>query len=454
MPDRPLIIIHGWSDSAASFAPLAHFLSRTLNRPIDLISLADYVSMDDEVTFNDLVDALDHAWRAHGLPMTPRSSDVVVHSTGGLIIRDWISRRFAPATAPVHRLLMLAPANFGSPIAHKGRSFIGRVIKGFTSEKMFHVGAKLLEGLELASPYTWNLAMRDRFGADAFYAHGKVLATVLVGNAGFTGIAAAANSDGSDGVVRVSTANLNPTILHANFTNPHLPTHDIQDANGATAFAVLDGENHSSIALKERGGFKSSHTAAMIAGALSVHDDDFTNWCHRLAQYTDTVMAKRADDNAAHGYQNTVFRVHDQYGEPVRDYFLEFYVDDDDRNWFAEMFHRDAIRTVHANGRDTSQRTVLVDCTVLHAQIDKTDEAIKMSLTAMPDIDANGNVGFRTFADQDIDGIRIPRNLVQQVFKSNRTLLVDVTLRREQREHVVQLHAAAQRFPAPTPDRG
>ena len=74
---------------------------------------------------------------------------------------------------------MLAPANFGSPLAHKGRALLGRAIKGFGSG--FETGTHILRSLEMASPYTWELAERDRFGANVFSRDG-VRCTVIVGN--------------------------------------------------------------------------------------------------------------------------------------------------------------------------------------------------------------------------------------------------------------------------------
>lgn len=443
MSQNPLVIMHGWSDAGASLVPLAQFLRSKLGRPAQLISLADYVSMDDAVTFRDLVHALDRAWDRHGLPRSPRSADVVVHSAGALIIRDWMSSHFPPDAVPIHHLVMLAPANFGSPLAHKGASFIGRVIKGFTNDKMFHVGAALLGGLELASPYTWALATRDCFDVDRYFGAGRVLATVLVGNTGFTGIAAAANSEGSDGVVRCSTANLNSAMLHADFTTPHEPRYSMQRATGEAAFAVLDGENHSSIALKQAGGFKSDRTADFIVRSLRVSDAEFFDWCSELAAHTAGVMHSVRHDPMRHGYQNTVVYVHDQHGEPVHDYFLEFYLEHDDRDRFAELFHRRAIRSVHINRGVRAIRSVLIDCTTLDDLLDTPGESLKVSLTAQPDLESNGNVGFRTFRDRDMDGITIPHAALADVFQPNRTLFVDITLRREQREHLLRLTRTA-----------
>lgn len=432
MPERPLVLLHGWSDGAASFRRLARLLAAETGRPVRAIDLADYRSMDDAITFDDLVAAMDRAWTAAKLPREPRSADLVVHSTGALVARMWLAQD--PATTPVHRLLMLAPANFGSPLAHKGRAFFGRVLKGWRSAKMFQTGATLLRGLELASPLTWDLALRDRFARTRVYGPGGVLATVLVGNRGYSGISAAANEAGGDGTVRISTANLNCALLRADFSrDPLAPTFELENAHGETAFGVVAGENHSTIAGKD-GGPAMPGTLELMRRALEVEDDDFPAWCRDLEERTRTAPADTPD--AAPAFQNTVFVVEDQDRRRVRDYFLEFYVEDDDRGWFEEMFHGEAIRHVHVHGDEPSFRAVYVDCTRLHSQVDKDFEAMKMSLTAVPEFRRNGNVGYRTFTDEDIGGITIRRERLREIFRPDRTLLVQITLRRERAEDV------------------
>ena len=435
MAHRPLVIIHGWSDDSSSFEKLASLLAAELGRHVHMIDLADYESMDDDVTFDDVITQMDFAWTQHNLPRGKASVDVVVHSTGGLVIRDWLTRNFKPNASPIKHLVMLAPANFGSPLAHKGYSFLGRIVKGWTSAKMFQTGRHILDGLELASPYSWNLAMADRLMTrvdDCMFRKGQTLCTVLVGNKGYKGISAAANEPGSDGTVRVSTANLNCAHITADFSkNPLKPKYSLRLSKGRCAFGVMDGENHSSIAGKQDG-FQNKGTLANIVRGLTVTDAQFAGWCNKLQAATDAVMEKRKSKSYTHGYQNTVFRVRDQFDSDVKDYFLEFYVEDDDTGWFSEMFHRDAIRTVHAYGNNASYRAVLVDCTVLHRKIDKKDESLKMSLTAVPEISQHGKVGYRTFADDDIGGIEITKENVAKMFKENRTVLVDVILKREQ----------------------
>ena len=214
MSDRPIVILHGWSDISASFEPLAKLLQAKMNgRDISIIHLADYISMEDEVRFDDIVSAMEVAWRRNDLPTVAGSVDAIVHSTGGLVIRDWLQRNYAPNEAPIKHLLMLAPANFGSPLAHKGRSLAGRIWKGFVVKRpkgsAFETGTHILKSLELASPYTWDLAECDRFGdRGEMYSPGNVLCTVLVGQNAGGAANAIANEDGWDGTVRVATASM------------------------------------------------------------------------------------------------------------------------------------------------------------------------------------------------------------------------------------------------------
>ena len=334
---------------------------------------------------------------------------------------------------------MLAPANFGSPLAHKGRSLLGRVVKGWKNEKTFQTGTHVLKGLELASPYSWDLAMRDRLGRQDYYGAGKTLATVLVGNTGYGGIASVANEAGSDGTVRVSTADLNCAYARADFSkDPHNPTLTYRSHKSLVPLGVMEGENHSTIACKS-GGPKNVRTLPTILEALEVGDREFPTFRNHLGAMTRQTMLEGRSDSHKHGYQNTVVRVTDNFGSFVKDYFLEFYIEDDDTGWFEELFHRDAIRKVHAHSDNSSYRSVYVDCNALHDQVDKDTEGMKMSLTAMPEFSENGNVGYLTFTDDDIGGILLKKKTVDTLFKANRTLLVDIVLKRYQSKNVFRI---------------
>jgi pimeloyl-ACP methyl ester carboxylesterase len=433
---KPLIILHGWSDNADSFKPLATLLQEKLQRPASIIDLADYITLDDEVTYDDIIAAMTYAWRENKLPTAPRSVDAIVHSTGGLVIRDWLSRRFSPDETPVDHLVMLAPANFGSPLAHKGSAFISRIINGFNSDKVFQVGTRLLKGLELASPYSWQLAMNDSFYTDDPYYDAKhILCTVLVGNTGYTGISAAANENGSDGTVRVSTANLNCALIEADFSiDPLKPTYQFYPSKNQTAFGIMDKENHRTIANKENG-FQNPQTFSNIMKGLTVSRDEFHTWCEALHESNMTLQASQANNDYKHGFQNSVFFVHDQFDQHVRDYFIEFF-DDKPQGWLSQFFHEQIIETSHSYSEDNSYRSIYIDCTLLHQQSIANIPSMKISLTALPQIQEHQHVGYRTFSDKDIGDITLTADQIKNVFVPNRTLLVKIKLRREQKPEV------------------
>ena len=452
MAERPVVMIHGWSATSEGLEPLAGLVRGRLGAQVLIVRLADYISMDDEVRFDDLVSAMDRAWDAEGLPRTKGSVDALVHSAGALVMRDWLDRNFGPDESPVAHLVMLAPANFGSPLAHKGRSFGARALRGFIAKKPegqpFETGTQILKGLELASPYTWDLAVRDRFGERGTrYQPGNVLCTVLVGNAGYRGIRAIANEEGSDGTVRIATANMNCLRVAARFpAHPeeldvgHDVAWSIEESTGSTAFGVLDGHNHSTIKLSHLGNRsprskRDRRVLEYIVESLSVGEADFREWRGRLAARNEELLPKVNGRNVQkHGFQNTVVHVEDQYGVGVDDYLLEFYKKEEKTGRTAERFHRFVINGVHKYCDDHSYRSIYIDCTRLAAEIDKVgNKPLSISLTASPEFDPPRTpVGFETIADEHIGGLRIGRQDIGKFFAPHRTVLVSLELERQQ----------------------
>jgi pimeloyl-ACP methyl ester carboxylesterase len=432
----PIVIIHGWSDHASSFQPLQNAVAAAIAVPVTTISLAEWLSMDDLVTYDDLVTRMDSVWTSYGLPRNPGSVDVIVHSTGGLLIRDWMSRFFpAPGTSPVKHLVMLAPANFGSPIAQKGASFIGRIIKGWSSPTAFEVGALLLKGLEVASPYSWDLATRDLFGPTPYFGPGATLATVLVGNAGYTGISSAANEPGSDGTVRVSTANLNAACASFDLRDPANPIFTgPQNINGQTAFHIMDGLNHGTIHDPTQNGLMPA-----IVAALQVDDAGFGAYCVAQDAANQVVMTARQVPNSDPyywGYQNTVFLVTDQFGNHVTDYFIEFYGPAANTFW-ETLFHSQVIEDVHPYSDDNAYRSLLIDMKTL-LSVQPQNAPLQISLSASPDI-SNNEVGYSSFADGSIGAITLPQNQFSLLFQPNRTIFINITINRQQKPDIFQL---------------
>lgn len=437
-----LIIIHGWSDTYKSFKKLAKWiLDQDIYKDVRHVYLGDYISLDDEVTFNDLVEAMQTAWLDEGLPTEPRSVDVVVHSTGGLVIRDWMTTHYKHDTNPIHRLLMLAPANFGSHLAHKGRSFIGRVFKGFKSEKPFQTGTHILNGLELASPYSWDLARRDLFGGSTWYGPGKVLCTVLTGTSGYSGISSIGNQAGSDGTVPVSCANLNASRLILDFaSDPQNPTARPMGARGITAFSRIPKENHSTIAFKD-GGPKNNKTYELIKKGLTVTDKSFDVHCNELEKFSASARLDGESDKYTHGYQNTVVHLVDNLDADVADYFLELFFKK--HNNSKKIYDADTrtlqekvITKVHTYVGNSAYRSLMINCTELDDFSPDMTGPLCIAITALPDVHQTKSVGYDTYAWDAIESLKLDAQTKEQFFKPDRCVLVEFSIKRIQTDKV------------------
>lgn len=431
-----LIIVHGWSDDSKSFRKLSNQLANWFGGPPLQIHLADWISLQDDVTYPDLVEAMERAWRGLNLPRAPRSVDIVTHSTGALVVRDWMTRFFTPETAPIMRFLMLAPANFGSPLAHTGQSFLGRVIKGW-NKFIFQTGKQVLKGLELGSPYTVQLAQRDLFDpVNIWYGPGKVLATVLVGNSGYDGIEAIANEDGGDGTVRISTANLNAHQLVLTLDQRQQAQNwTYQQSNGAIGFAIVDGENHSTIALKgsNASGTKNpTVTLALIRQALSVTDADYQTVDSNFAWQQRLNAATTASIPNTPRMQNLITHVQDNLGQDVREYLVQLYRKVNSDRAFEGQLYEKVIRDVHPYGDNPSYRS-------LYLSIDELDQILAkfhtptlyLSISAHPIFKPPRQpVGYTAVGPGDIDGLGVTAANVPQYFSPHRSLIVQLRIQR------------------------
>jgi pimeloyl-ACP methyl ester carboxylesterase len=446
MPE-PIVIIHGWSDNSSSFKNLATFLGQQLGNEVININLADWISMNDDVSYADVAEAMNRAWVNKGLPTNQRIVNVVVHSTGALIVREWMTRYFNAGTVPIKRLLMLAPANFGSPLAHKGRSFIGRAVKGWGNDG-FETGEKILKGLELASPYSWNLALKDLFTNDAWYGENKILATVLIGNKGYDGLQSIANENGSDGTVRISTANLNATKIRLELDEEQSPINfNVSSSNGQVAFGIVDKFNHTTITLSETKEPKPEGVLeSLILGSLKVIDDDYI-----VSKSTFPWQSKITDlvgdtSETSPRLQNAVIKASDNLGNKVDDYFVEFYRQAAQDTAFEQELYTRFISNVHIYCDDGSYRSLYLNIT----ELDNINEMKSMSvdqlfvsITAQPIYQAKNSkrqpVGYIPINARSAGGLLLQPDQIKQIFQPHQTVLIEVVLTRKLSEDVFKL---------------
>lgn len=387
MPSH-IAIVHGWSGSSKSLRNLKTYLD-SRGFPSVQIWLSDYVSLDDDVRFEDIgkrMQAVITEALASGKLAAP--FDLIVHSAGGLVAREWISRYYPDgAGCPVKRLLMLAPANFGSKYAALGKSMIGRLAKGWNN--WFQSGEQILRGLELASPYQWDLARRDILdphGAGAGpYGKGKVWPFVIMGTRGHTkGLEAIINEDGADGTVRVAAANLNAIGATVDFSedaaNPTFKPWASRVQGGAIPFAVLPDRDHSSIiqpaSYVAASAGVNTQLGELIVQALNCKTDAeyegmAAKWdqvSNETATYADEpgkieqeFAGQRLTQQGFQQYFQLIVRARDDEGQPIKDFFLEFFSPDAKSSNDFVYFHKNVLEDTHTNTTDASFQCLFVD---------------------------------------------------------------------------------------------
>jgi hypothetical protein len=262
MARHPIVLVHGYSDKGRSFARWRARLEAA-GYDATTIHLGNYVSLSNEITIKDIAEGFDRALRESAALRDGAPFDAIVHSTGMLVVREWLAGTIGTIDRPelaaerqsrLKRLIGLAPATFGSPMAHKGRSWLGAIFKGGKQPgpDFMEAGDLVLSGLELGSAYTWDLAHRDFLADPAVY--GRSGATpypfIFMGLDDYGRLKRAVTEQGTDGTVRWSGAGFNSRKIRVDLTVEPTRRRRIDIApwrNVAVPQAFLRGLNHSSI---------------------------------------------------------------------------------------------------------------------------------------------------------------------------------------------------------------
>jgi hypothetical protein len=421
-------ILHGWSDEGKSFEPLRRFLAAN-GFDASEIFLGDYISMDDDVRVEDVAKRMETV--VAGLMAAGQLSptfDLIVHSTGALVARQWmVDRRKAGKPIPVKRLVMLAPANFGSKLAAVGKSMIGRLTKGLTNR--LQTGEQMLRSLELASPYAWSLACQDVLArpgesdAGGPFGPDRVMPFVIIGTRAYdSGLQQVVNENGSDGTVRVCAGNINAVGMTIDFSLPD-PEPVVWKSRlaGPAPLAVLPERDHSEITHPEQDGDCvppfASRLGELLLEALSCERADYGDvelkW--RLISNETALLALGPEEAAEqaplevppvavppptiaqvfgdrdhpkpdhfHRYLQLVVMVRDDYGQLVDDYFLEFAEPNGGAETSTVTFHRDVLEAVHNNSITAAYRNLYIDHTDLMQVFYDAYASLAVSLSAAP----------------------------------------------------------------------
>ena len=361
---RRLLLLHGYSAEGKEFLPWKAALADK-GFGVETISVGNYVTLNNEVTIKDLGEAFDRALRLAVSPLNPDPTnhtwefDAIVHSTGMLVLRQWLTGDPYADDDPRSRIkrlkhiVGLAPATFGSPQAAQGRSWLGALVKGNKTigPDFLNAGDQVLLGLELGSEYTWDLSHRDLICKDPLYnkeADTPYIA-VFIGNKGYSGLAALDSAAGTDGTVRWAGCALNTRKISLDLRrHPRIFDNSgniLRDANGNprriaispweddrlnVPVLAIDGRDHGTI-LKDPDPDAVERVAKFLT---NVDDEDsYSKWVADAQGHSAPaleVMKQKSvsGDIGGAGWQQFVLRVRDDHDDGIDDYNLKFFMGD------------------------------------------------------------------------------------------------------------------------------
>lgn len=324
MDRLPIVLLHGYSAGERDVRPWRKVLVEAGYDP-RTIHLGDYVSQSNEITIKDIAEGFDRALREQAGLSAEEPFDALVHSTGSLVIREWLAT-YGVRRRRLKRLVALAPANFGSPLAHRGQSWLSAVFKGERElgPDFMETGHRVLSGLELGSRYSWELAHRDLLREQPVFDESgdSPFPFVLIGTEDYGAFKRLFVGDpGSDGTVRWAGASMNSRKIEIDLTREPgeseggrfklLDWHNVE-----VPFVLVPDLNHGTIVSRP-----SDRLVEMVLKALGVRDmEEYRDWAEAYSTMAGGRLAEVAEDR----WQQFVVRVVDERGDPVPDYYLEF----------------------------------------------------------------------------------------------------------------------------------
>jgi pimeloyl-ACP methyl ester carboxylesterase len=467
MADK-LLLIHGYSDGSTSFTGLRDFFRQRAGYEELHTYFLDYTSMDDDTSYRDLADKLDTDYRNR---FGTERVDVVCHSTGSLVVRAWLvlhnerSRRRLGADAalppcPVERLVCFAPANFGSDLALLGQSFLSKFRTTFfnshsQAEDRFETGKVLLQGLEPASPFQWELSMFDLHDPNTYFSPQQPPARrcypfILSAGTGYTGLQAKLikqrKKPGTDGTVRIPGTPLN--TRHCTLDFPDDGEAELfwykEVKFERIPFAVFAGFNHGSIVDPGHAGFEAPDGPGTLAlRALTVTSNDEYKQVYDVFKQALESSYSRSEGDDRRCFQQFYFKVRDDVDLPVPDYFVDFYAvqkDGSPNEELTVLFDEYFQASFYPHSVDPSHRVMLVDCSKLEEFRDLLREHQARLMVEINGVSTCPSVAYRP---QKFEIYDPERNDYEVSFLyPNTTTLVDIVLNREQMDRMLVIKGA------------
>lgn len=461
---RKMLIVHGYSDGSTSFTGLADFfIQEKLYKKKD-IYFVDYSSMDDEATFRDFADKLNDDY--HKICPDFERIDVACHSTGALVTRAWLALHFyrnhkhgMNRHCPVQHLFMFAPANFGSDLAAMGQSFLGKTRTTFFNkhshkEDFMESGKQVLQGLEPASPFQWELSHYDLHGEQGAYFNPKLgeahrcYPYIFSAGYSYTGLEARLLKNrakpGTDGTVRISGTSLNTRKCHFSFdgnTSAEWIENDVKYPD--IPFAVFDNFNHGNIVNAKGHHFTGKdRPGELVKRALQIDSlADYEALGREFKKISDANYKKMEKDYKDE-YQQFFFKVRDDVGQPVDDYFIDFYVQHGNGAQHKELtaeFDEKFEKSFYRHSADSSCRAMLLECNRLRSfkkQLDAAKARLVFDITAVSHLpDVSYKPGYYIIYDGKSNEAEPEMTFIYP----NTTTLVDIIMNRIQTDKLLNV---------------
>lgn len=398
MTNLPVVMIHGYSATAQAFDSWQQQLQQR-GYTADDINICSYVSLSNEITIHDIAEGFDRALARRLGADRQQPFDAIVHSTGMLVIRAWLTL-YPEQRGRLKHLVALAPATFGSPLAHMGRSFMSAMIQEFSAHTsvfapdFMQAGDQVLDALELGSRFTWELAGKDLLhpAPDGQPYYGRDATTpyifIFCGDTPYMGFREFVNQPGTDGTVRLAGCALNSRQFIVDFTTRQPPPATrLQVApwsNYDAPVHIVHGYNHGSIHQSPP-----DYLVDLVVEALRVASWDgeqgYTAWAERAKALT------LAPETLPQQYQQFIVHAVDERGDGITDFNLQLVHVGEDGAQRIKAFDLDP----HVYSSDASYRCFQVDLAELQ-QIDERQITLRV-------IASSGSqfVGYRAFASSN-----------------------------------------------------
>jgi len=140
-----------------------------------------------------------------------------------------------------------------------------------------------------------------------------------------------------------------------------------------------------------------------------------------------------------HEYMHVVFRVSDQHGNPIPDYFIEFYQEDGDRaDAVMQKIHCEILEKVAPYSQDNSYRSFFFDLTDLQAALEDSGGSLRVDMSVVA-ANLSADIVYLNPPDMPTSGVRVFDADTRLFFRPNRPMLIDLTLYRETSDRVFRI---------------